>query len=210
MKLYWIIKPLAIGMDCLSSMLLLGPLVLVFRKLTGRKALSLQTGFLLLYVCVLAGIFSVTGVPTCKSLQLDLSMNLIPLADVLNSPKQYLLNILMFVPVGFLLPVLWEKYGDWKSILGFCGFLTVFIEILQVFTFRTTDIDDLMTNLLGAAIGFLAVRSLSRRFKISLPMGEGREAPAPGGPWLLLFLVFLVNFFIQPYWSAFFWDFVLL
>lgn len=210
MKMFWMIKLLAIGMDGLSSMLLLVPMVLIFQKLTGRKAASLHTVFLLLYAGVLAGIFSVTGVPTCKSFQFDLSMNLIPMADILNSPKQYFLNVLMFVPVGFLLPVLWEKYSGRKYVLGFACFLTMFIEIAQAFTFRTTDIDDLLTNLLGAVLGHLAVTCLSRKLKVPLPICRDGEAAAPGGPWLLLFLVFLVNFFIQPYWSAFFWDSVLL
>lgn len=55
----------------------------------------------------------------------------------------------MFVPVGFFLPFLWKKYEDWKQVLLFCTFLTVLIEVDQIFTFRTTDIDDLLTNLLG-------------------------------------------------------------
>lgn len=209
MKMYWMIKVFAIGMDCLSSLLLLAPVVLVLQKLTGRKTASLHTIFLLLYVCVLAGIFSVTGLPTFKYCRFELSMNFIPMVDILNSPKQYLLNVLMFVPVGFLLPILWEKYKDWKYVLGFGCFLTGFIEVAQIFTFRTTDIDDLLTNLLGAALGFWAVTFLSRKFKVPLPVGKDRESAAPGGPWSILLLVFPIYFFIQPYWSAFFWDFLL-
>jgi len=207
--MYWIIKTLAIGMDCLSSMLLLTPVVLVFQKAAGRKFLSLHTGFLLLYVCVLAGIFSVTGLPTLKYWRFELTMNLIPMADILSSPKQYFLNVLMFVPVGFLLPVLWEKYGDWKHVLGFGGFLTIFIEVAQIFTFRATDIDDLITNLLGAGLGFWMVCHMAKLFRLSLPFEKDQDRTVKGGPVVVMLAVFLIYFFIQPYWSAFFWDLVL-
>lgn len=204
--MYRIIPFLAIGMDCLSSMLLLTPAILLFQKASGRKVIGIHTGFLLLYTCTLAGIFSVTGLPDAKYCRIDFSVNLIPLVDILDSPMQYLLNILMFLPVGFLLPLLWERYTDWKRVLGFGCFLTVFIETAQVFTFRTTDIDDLMTNLAGAGIGYLAVRLLSDKLKVPLPLSPG-EKPIEKYAALAVFLVaFLIHFFIEPYWSAFFWD----
>lgn len=131
------------------------------------------------------------------------------MADVFNSPMQYFMNILMFVPVGFLLPLLWKQYKDWKWIMGFGCFLTVFIEAAQIFTFRTTDIDDLLTNLLGAGIGFFLVKTMGEKLKVPLPVESGDGKIEKAGPVIVFFLVFLVNFFIWPYWSAFFWDSVL-
>lgn len=207
--MYIVWKMMAIGMDCLSFMLLLILPVLVLQRLAGRRIRSLHTGFLLLYGCTLAGIFSVTGLPNIKYCRLELSLNAIPMADILNSPMQYLLNMLMFVPVGFLLPLLWEKYASWKYVLGFGCFLTVFIETAQVFTFRTTDIDDLIMNLLGAGIGFLTVRTLGQKLHVPVPVEPGNGRMETAEPWVILLLAFLINFFIQPYWSAFFWDSVL-
>lgn len=207
--MYLIWRFLGIGMDCLSSMILLIPVVLVFQKMAKRKLWSLHTGFLLLFVCTLAGIFSVTGLPNVKYCRIDFSVNFIPMADIWNSPMQYLMNILMFVPVGFLLPLLWEPYKDWKWVMGFGCFLTVFIEVAQIFTFRTTDIDDLLTNLSGAGIGFLAVKMLAERCKVPLPIEPENRHMEKAEPLLIFLLAFLVNFFIQPYWSAFFWDSVL-
>lgn len=205
----WIWRVMGIGMDCLSHMLVMTPVVLIVQKLSKRRIFSLHTGFVLLYMCTLAGIFSVTGLPTVKYCRLDFSVNVVPMVDILNSPMQYLLNVLMFVPVGFLLPLLWERYGDWKQVLGFGCFLTVFIEAAQVFTFRTTDIDDLMTNLLGAGLGFLLVKALGKGLKVLLPVEPGSGRMEKGGPYLMFFLAFLLNFFVQPYWSAFLWDSVL-
>lgn len=195
-----------IGMDCLSSMLLLTPAVLLSLRLSGRRLLSLHTPFLLLYICTLTGIYSVTGIPDIKDCGLDFTFNFIPMADILSSPMQYLLNILLFLPVGFLLPLLFDEYRDWKHVLGFCCFLTVFIEIAQVFTFRTTDIDDLITNLLGAGIGYLLVRLAEKTLRLHLPFNIENDYEEQHGQWGYLILLFLQQFFLQPYWSAFFWD----
>lgn len=197
---------LGIGMDCLSSMLILAPASLLILKLSGRKLKSPHTVLLLLYLCVLAGIYSVTGLPDIRYCSFDFSFNVIPMLDLLSSPSQYLLNVLMFVPVGFLLPLLWDGYQDWKQVLGFCCFLTIFIEIAQVFTFRTTDIDDLITNLLGAGIGYLLIRLPAKKGNWHLPPGIADDYEEKHGQWSYLLLVFLQQFFLQPYWSAFFWD----
>ena len=161
----YMLRFLGIGMDCLSSMLILTPMTLVILKLSGRRLKSRHTVCLLLYLCVLSGIYSVTGLPDVKDCSFDFTCNLIPMADLLHSPDQYVLNILMFLPVGFLLPLLWDEYQDFRKVFGFCCFLTVFIEIAQAFTFRTTDIDDLLTNLLGAGIGCLLIRREKMAFE---------------------------------------------
>lgn len=197
---------LGIGMDCLSSMLMLTPASLLILKVSGRRLKSPHTILLLVYLCVLAGIYSVTGLPDIKDCGFDLTFNVIPMLDLFSSPAQYLLNILMFLPVGFLLPLLWDDYQDWKQVLGFCCFLTVFIEIAQVFTFRTTDIDDLITNLLGAGIGYLLIRLPAKKGNWHLPPGISNDYEEKHGQWSYLLLVFLQQFFVQPYWSAFFWD----
>jgi glycopeptide antibiotics resistance protein len=68
----------------------------------------------LLLAVYLTMVFSVTGLPTAYTLQFDLSVNLVPLADIVNSPLEYvkntLLNIVLFMPLGFLLPVIWREY----------------------------------------------------------------------------------------------------
>ena len=114
-----------IGMDCLSSMILLSPAVLVILKLSGRKIVSTHTVLLLLYVCVLAGIYSVTGLPDIRYSNFEPTLNLIPMADLLSSPEQYLMNILMFLPVGFLLPLLWDQYKDLKLSTPFFHFFEI-------------------------------------------------------------------------------------
>jgi glycopeptide antibiotics resistance protein len=62
---------------------------------------------------------------------------------------------LLFIPFGFFLPLLWEQYRPlWKTVS--CGFLlSLAIELSQLFNHRISDIDDLLTNTLGAFAGWL-------------------------------------------------------
>lgn len=62
-------------------------------------------------------------------------------------------NIGMFVPVGFGLPMLWRKMKWYHAVL-FGGGFSFLIELIQVFTGRVSDIDDLILNTAGALLGF--------------------------------------------------------
>lgn len=65
------------------------------------------------------------------------------------------LNILLFVPFGYLLPLLMGKIDRWWKVMlfGFC--FSLFIEILQLVTRRGMfDTDDLINNTIGAIIGW--------------------------------------------------------
>ena len=63
-------------------------------------------------------------------------------------------NICLFVPIGFCVPLLWNKSTLPKTLL--VGFLiSLFIELCQLPQARGTDIDDLWINTLGAMIGYL-------------------------------------------------------
>lgn len=67
----------------------------------------------------------------------------------------YILNMIMFMPFGFLLPLIWECFRKfWKVLLTGFGF-SLLIEITQLFSQRFSDIDDLLMNTIGACIGYL-------------------------------------------------------
>ena len=69
--------------------------------------------------------------------------------------KQIVLNTLMFVPLGILLP-LYKKQNFLSVTLLSFGFST-FIEVFQPFisSVRYSDITDVITNTLGGIIGYL-------------------------------------------------------
>ena len=73
-------------------------------------------------------------------------------------------NLLLFIPLGILLPVIWKKMQKtgWFCLVAFLGSLC--IETIQLITQRGYfQVDDIWLNVLGAVIGFV-VYSLIRFF----------------------------------------------
>ncbi len=75
----------------------------------------------------------------------------------------FLGNIAIFMPIGFLLPLLWRKMERFFFVL-FTGLsLSFFIETMQLPQYRSTDVDDLWLNTLGAIIGFYIYKQFVKR-----------------------------------------------
>ena len=66
----------------------------------------------------------------------------------------FLGNICIFMPIGFIIPLLWSRFNRfWKvALIGFG--ISLFIETTQLTQARSTDIDDLWLNTLGSMIGY--------------------------------------------------------
>ncbi len=72
-----------------------------------------------------------------------------------------LLNVAMFGPLGFLLPLLGEQFRKWYLTLPTGFGLSLAIELMQLATGRgICDVDDLFANTLGTAMGYFLVMSL--------------------------------------------------
>lgn len=70
-------------------------------------------------------------------------------------------NIAAFVPLGFLMPCLWEKLQSFKKVFLHSVIVIFLIELVQLFTLRgSCDIDDLILNLFGAMVGFVFLRGV--------------------------------------------------
>ena len=64
-------------------------------------------------------------------------------------------NIIMFVPLGFFLRSLTEKCRSFLRCMGTVAVIMTTVELCQLFTLRGfCEVDDLLLNLLGAAIGW--------------------------------------------------------
>lgn len=89
------------------------------------------------------------------------AINLVPLATLrLADLRTSLLNVLMLIPFGFGLPFI-TKLRMRKVVVAGAS-LSVTIELLQLLTgvmahmtFRTADVNDVLFNTAGAAIGYL-------------------------------------------------------
>lgn len=109
-----------------------------------------------LFCLYIVGLCSFTGITTILygNFSFYPNLNVALLADIFVSPKQYIFNILLFVPLGFFVPLLWKPFHAQNKILRI-GFLCSFaIEFLQMFCGRMTDVDDLLTNTVGAVLGY--------------------------------------------------------
>ena len=77
--------------------------------------------------------------------------------------NEVFLNILMLMPVGFLLPFLFEKRKLAVTLLIGMG-ISLTIEIVQLLTHRGyPEIDDLIFNMLGVFIGYGIYSIVKRR-----------------------------------------------
>ena len=96
-------------------------------------------------------------------------VNLVPFVNILeyDSRRDLLLNLIgnvaMFIPTGVMTPLIYQKWDGWKKTILFGFLLSLTIEIIQLpFAVRASDVDDLILNTLGVAMGY-GILSLIRR-----------------------------------------------
>ncbi|MDN9333393.1 VanZ family protein [Clostridioides difficile] len=74
-------------------------------------------------------------------------------------------NILVFIPFGLFLPMVFTKYRACIKAIFISFWLIFSIEFIQYFTGRSADIDDVILNLLGSLLGYIIYWILSNLFK---------------------------------------------
>ncbi|MEU6310719.1 VanZ family protein [Streptomyces sp. NPDC047014] len=76
-------------------------------------------------------------------------------------------NVVMFVPLGFLLPLLSHRLTR-GSTVAVCALASLGIELVQLLQYitlghgRAVDINDLIANTLGGLLGYAALRTAQR------------------------------------------------
>ena len=128
---------------------------------------------LLVYVCIMV-VMRITFFPFEKvegKIQpllfsfdkiLPFRINFVPFVNLFDYPEKrsawlnVIGNTTMFIPIGIIWPTVFKKLDRHKKvILSGIGF-SAFVEILQLpFFDRVTDIDDLILNSIGFAVGYL-------------------------------------------------------
>lgn len=97
--------------------------------------------------------------------EIGTNLNLIPL-DVKNTiatnPLQFWGNIFIFVPFGTLLVLISKKCRNLFLTLFLGAQLSFFIELIQLFEKRGTDIDDIILNVIGTFLGYILGRILTQ------------------------------------------------
>lgn len=70
---------------------------------------------------------------------------------------EFIANIALFIPLGFLLPMSFRRLKWWAADLIGLG-TTCLVELVQPFLGRTGDLDDVITNFTGAVIGCVVAK----------------------------------------------------
>ena len=202
---------LSIGIDCVSSAIFVIPALAILQCTIYRKWEFKPFCVKLIFAFYALALFSVVGVPAVGTFQMDFGLNLIPFADIVNSPFAYMkntiLNIILFIPMGFFVPAVWKNFRSFKTMFFVGLAVSLGIELLQIFTFRLTDIDDLITNTAGTVLGY----EISRRFSFpfSLKSVDSKGILVRYEPVLILAVTLLVSMFLKPMVSDGIWNIVL-
>ncbi len=77
---------------------------------------------------------------------------------LLNRVVNMLGNLVLFVPVGFLLPLVSERFKRLKPAVTAGAAISLMIEIIQYIIGRSADVDDLILNTLGFLCGYIALK----------------------------------------------------
>lgn len=131
----------------------------------GGKVSGIWLGWVCVFLVYLCMVFDVTGIGTLGDILRNIpepvmgGVNLVPFDSL---GIGYALNIVMFMPLGFLLPLIFKDSRKfWKTAAEGAVF-SLLIELSQLLNFRATDVDDLMANTFGACVGYLIWRAFAK------------------------------------------------
>ena len=151
-----------LGYELLSAFAPFLIVFMLFRTTQKRNGISFSRyRFIatLAFFVYIAGVYHFTGAGTIYDwmrfrLEINQSqINFIPFSHDIDIVG-YLLNILLFIPLGLLVPIIWEKMNKLTNIISIGFFFTLLIEISQLLNNRSTDIDDILLNIWGAVLGY--------------------------------------------------------
>ena len=161
------------------------PIIVVWRLVRWRKRgfklkESLHEIGILLLMSVLVGLFSQTIIPKpgeVQSFGTGVNLDLFRVVEETYNAIIYLGfwqpfyinflgNIILFIPIGFLLPMLFKRMEYFPlTVLAGLG-ISLFIEIVQLPQNRSSDVDDLWLNTLGAFVGYMFYLCIKKIFPV--------------------------------------------
>lgn len=103
---------------------------------------------------------TIDGVTHIEFVRNEPKFNFIPFKSILsfmeltgeNSKINLFANLFLLFPFGLLFPVIWPAYKKKTLIYGLL--ISVTIEVMQIIPGRSTDVDDIILNVLGCSIGY--------------------------------------------------------
>lgn len=157
-----------------------------------HKRSTAQAAAYLLFALYLCGVYTAAGLPAFHRIRYIPRVNLTLFAYMFSDYRSSLLNVLFFLPLGFLLPMIWKRFRNpVRSVLFGLG-VSLVIEAAQLLTPRATDVNDLITNTLGTLIGYLLALLLQWIFPSLRPENDSRDV------YWLCGVVAAIMFFVHP------------
>lgn len=180
-------------------------LVVIFKKNSDIPKVKTSILSLAMYYYLCLTLSHIVGIPTFSEYirlsQLgetffNPNINLIPFSDGFS--LSFILNIFLFIPFGFLCPLISKSYERIRNTFLIGMGLSFFIEIVQLFTlYRATDINDLLTNGIGTILGYLCFRLITR-FRIVKRSSKGNSIKKDYTvyiPFIIILVTFVLGFF---------------
>ncbi len=163
------------GIMAMAAFLFFGYCFLAFlyRKVPGKSFRILAIAAFFIYICFIVWNAVISRIGTEFDKVAFWPMELVvkclngfmgtPMAGILFFVKDFLVNILMFSPFGFLLAFVSEKNELKKTIL-YAFLLSLAIELTQlIFRAGVFSTGDLLSNTIGAYLGYLLNRALTEK-----------------------------------------------
>ena len=181
--------------EILLSMIILIPVFWVLNSIRFHNIK--KTALYFIFATYLSAVYLFVGMPTLQFMRFELSLTLIPFLPMMDDLKNSVLNIILFVPLGIMLPFLWKKYHTLKATLLFGFGMSLAIELLQILTYRATDINDLIANTIGTVLGYFIFRITSRVFPSVTKFARKQNEIS-----VVILSIFIVMYFVQPYLAS--------
>lgn len=170
-------------------------LLSLFRR--KQKPLHILAGFVFSFYLFL--VIAATGIGNTIASSFSPEIILIPFRDMFVAPRHFILNIAAFVPFGIFLPLLYKRHSNIKTI-SVVGFLfSLCIELMQMFGWGVTEIDDIIANTFGVFLGYCFYCLINKR--MHKDFGEQFQAVNINDTVELLILstcAFLIMALVQP------------
>ena len=178
--------------EILISFVVLIPIFLLMNKVRFQNAKVTILYFI--FAVYLSAVYLLVGMPTLQFMRFELSLTLMPFIPMVTDNKNTILNVFLFVPLGIMLPFLWKRYSTLKDTVFFGLGMSLSIEVLQILTYRATDVNDIIANTIGVVLGYYIFRGTSRIIPSTSKFARNNNDLSA-----IILSVCIVMFFIQPY-----------
>ena len=145
----------------------------MIRNTTKRQKLGWV--LFLMYLCLLAYFMFFSESFGRTDTDREYAYNLVPLKEIIRYFRYYrtlgmtlfLINIVgniaAFMPFGFFLPIISRRSRKWYNTVSFGLVFSLTLETLQlVLRVGSFDVDDMLLNTIGAALGFWVYKLVQR------------------------------------------------